>query len=121
MSAYLVQAGSAVDMWWKLEKVFAASSSARVMDLRLQLQTFKKGYLNIEDYALKIKMIADHLAAIGYPVPNQGFVFQVLGGLEANWNSFISGITLRLGLFSFEIDNWKLEIETIIKRTLQFL
>lgn len=72
-----------------------APSGAQVMDMRLQLQTFKKGYQNIEDYVLRIKIISYHLATISQLVPNHDLVFYVLGGLDAKWNSFIFGITLK--------------------------
>lgn len=49
MSSHLVRLGTTANMWQKLETVFSASSGAYVMDLRLRLQTFKKGDLSIED------------------------------------------------------------------------
>lgn len=61
MSAHFVQAGTTAKRWCKLEKVFAGT---HVMDLRHQLQTFKKRDFSIEDYVLKIKMIAFHLVVV---------------------------------------------------------
>lgn len=49
MSSHLARLGTTANMWQKLETVFSASSGAYVMDLRLRLQTFKKGDLSIED------------------------------------------------------------------------
>lgn len=45
------------------------------MDLCLQLHTFKKGDLTIDEYILRIKMIFDYLVAIGQPVPDHDLFF----------------------------------------------
>ena len=54
--------------WTSLEKIFASSSQGRVMQLRLELQTMKKGSMSMIDYLMKIKGIANSLAAIGEPL-----------------------------------------------------
>lgn len=53
MSSHLVQSGSSVDIWHKLETVFVISYGAHAMDLRLQLQTFRKSDHNIETYLMR--------------------------------------------------------------------
>ena len=54
--------------WNALEKTFSSSSKARIMQLRLELQSTKKGSLSMIDYIMKVKGAADNLAAIGEPV-----------------------------------------------------
>lgn len=71
------------------------------MALRLQFQTIMKGNLFVEDYMLQVKMISDHLAIIWQSILDQDLVFNILGGLDSNWNSFISCITLRVEPISF--------------------
>ncbi|RVW31775.1 Retrovirus-related Pol polyprotein from transposon RE1 [Vitis vinifera] len=50
-----------------LHKIFSASSKARIMQLRLEFQTTKKGGDSMLDYILKMKTISDNLAAMGEP------------------------------------------------------
>lgn len=56
------------DVWTALEKHFSSRSRARFLQLRLQLQTIKKGTLSITEYLQKVKVIIDHLDA-GHTVP----------------------------------------------------
>lgn len=81
---------------------FSASSGAQALDLSLQLQTFKKGDLSIEDYILFLNVIIDHLDTVRHPMPDHDLLYYALGGLDANWNSFISRITLRFNLINFD-------------------
>ena len=67
--SYSINNGS--NAWTALEKIFASSSLARVMQLHLELQSTKKDSISMIDYLMKIKGIADSLAAIGEPVSEQ--------------------------------------------------
>ncbi|KAJ9677498.1 hypothetical protein PVL29_022474 [Vitis rotundifolia] len=53
------------EVWIALERNFSTVSKARFMQLRLQLQTAKKGGQSMLKYLLKIKKIADNLSTIG--------------------------------------------------------
>ncbi|RVW62843.1 Retrovirus-related Pol polyprotein from transposon RE2 [Vitis vinifera] len=52
------------EAWMALHKIFF-SSKARIMQLRLEFQTTKKGGDSMLDYILKMKTISDNLAAVG--------------------------------------------------------
>ncbi|RVW95492.1 O-acyltransferase WSD1 [Vitis vinifera] len=54
--------------WTALEKIFSTSSKARVMQLRLEFQTIRKGSLSMMEYILGIKNISNNLATIGESV-----------------------------------------------------
>ncbi|RVW62840.1 Retrovirus-related Pol polyprotein from transposon RE2 [Vitis vinifera] len=70
------------DAWMALHKIFSASSKARILQLRLEFQTAKKGADPMLEYILKIKTISDNLAAIGEPVKETDHILQLLGGLD---------------------------------------
>ena len=70
--------------WVALEKIFLASSKARIMQLRLAFQTTRKGSLPIMEYILKIKTITYSLATIGEPVVERDQILQLLVGLGAD-------------------------------------
>ena len=59
------------DVWKALEKHFSSQSRPRLLQLKLQLQTIKKGAPSISGYLHKIKVIADHLVATGNAVLNE--------------------------------------------------
>lgn len=48
------------------------------MQLHLQLQTIKKGGLNMIEYLLKVKFVADNLTGIGEPIFEQDHVLYLL-------------------------------------------
>ena len=59
---------SSHEAWIALQRIFPASSKARIMQLRLEFQTIKKGGDTMMEYILKVKTITDNLAAIGESV-----------------------------------------------------
>ncbi|RVW57741.1 hypothetical protein CK203_116248 [Vitis vinifera] len=81
--------------WVALEKIFSASSKARIMQLRLAFQTTRKGSLPIMEYILKMKIITDSLAAIGEPVAERDQILQLLASLGADYNSIVASLTAR--------------------------
>lgn len=46
-------------------------------------------------------MIIDHLVTTSQPIQDQDLVFYTLGGLDSNWNYFITSITLWAKHISF--------------------
>ena len=83
------------DAWMALHKIFSASSKARILQLRLEFQTAKKGADPMLEYILKIKTISDNLAAIGEPVKETDHILQLLGGLGSEYNSIVASLTAR--------------------------
>ncbi|RVW27268.1 Retrovirus-related Pol polyprotein from transposon TNT 1-94 [Vitis vinifera] len=88
--------------WNALESIFSSSSRARIMQLRLELQSTKKGSMSMIDYIMKIKGAADNLAAIGEPVSEQDQVMNLLGGLGSDYNAVVTAINIRDDKISLE-------------------
>ena len=57
--------------------LFSTKSKARVLQLRLQLQTTKKGSSTIEDYVLKMKALTNFLMAAGQRISNELILYIV--------------------------------------------
>ena len=79
--------------WVALDKIFAASSKARIMQLRLAFQTTQKGSLPIMEYILKMKTIIDNLAAIGEPVAERDQILRLFAGFGADYNLIVTSLT----------------------------
>ncbi|KAG6736073.1 hypothetical protein POTOM_061231 [Populus tomentosa] len=71
--------------WNALEKTLS-SSKAKIMQLRLELQSIKKGSLSMINYIMKVKRAADNLAIIGESVSKQDQVMNLFGGLDFDSN-----------------------------------
>ena len=100
--AQIIGHTSSHSAWVALEKIFSSSSRARSMQLRLELQTTRKGSMSMIDYIMKIKSVADSLAAIGKPVYNQDQVMNLLGGLSIDYNAVVTALNIRDDMISLE-------------------
>jgi hypothetical protein len=81
------------------------------MQLKLELQSTKKGSLSMIDYIMKVKGATDSLAAIGEPVLEQDQVMNLLRGLGSDYNAVITAINIR---------DDKISVETIHNMLLAF-
>ena len=81
------------DAWMALQRIFFASSKARIMQLRLEFQTTKKWADSMLEYILYIKTISNNLAAIGEPIKNKDHILQLHGGLGPKYNSIVASLT----------------------------
>ncbi|KAL5539798.1 hypothetical protein UlMin_044292 [Ulmus minor] len=68
---------------------------ARIMQLRLQLQTTRKNSMSMMEYTMKLKSFSDSLAAIGEPVSEQDQIMNLLGALGADYNAVVTSINVR--------------------------
>ncbi|KAL5544669.1 hypothetical protein UlMin_008453 [Ulmus minor] len=100
--AHIIGHTTSYSTWIALEKIFSSSSRARVMQLRLELQTTKKGSMSMIDYMMKIKCASDSLAVIGEPVSEQDQIMNMLGGLGAYYNAMVAAINTRDDKISLE-------------------
>ncbi|GAV70641.1 UBN2_3 domain-containing protein [Cephalotus follicularis] len=79
-------------VWSALDRLFSSQSRARIMQLRYQLQTVKKGNLTVADYFNRVKSIADSLATTSQPVADSDLVLYILGGLGQGYESFVTAV-----------------------------
>ncbi|KAG5631632.1 hypothetical protein H5410_003349 [Solanum commersonii] len=70
----LVGATTARASWDKLVAAYASGSRPYIRELKSQLHTLRRDNVSIESYVQKAKRIADKLAALQHPVPNDDLV-----------------------------------------------
>ncbi|RVW98057.1 Retrovirus-related Pol polyprotein from transposon TNT 1-94 [Vitis vinifera] len=100
--AQIIGHNSSHSAWNALEKIFSSCSRARIMQLRLEFQSTKKGSMSMIDYIMKVKGAADSLAAIGEPVSEQDQIMNLLGGLGSDYNAVVTAINIREDKISLE-------------------
>uniref|UniRef100_A0A803QAA5 Reverse transcriptase Ty1/copia-type domain-containing protein n=1 Tax=Cannabis sativa TaxID=3483 RepID=A0A803QAA5_CANSA len=76
-------------VWKALEQRFNSQSRARLLQLKNQFSTIRKGNLSISDYA--DKNLADSLAVAGSTMNDQDIIMQFLNGLGPEYDSVVSG------------------------------
>lgn len=80
----------ALEQWKKLENVFRASTQARVVELRAQLQNLNKERMYVFQYIKKVMF-----ATIREPVTCTNMLLYVIGGLGPCYNSFVTSLNMR--------------------------
>ena len=77
--------------------MFSVNTKARKIQLKQELNTLKKGTMTVNEYVLKVRSIADALAAIDAMPDDDDLVSSTLGGLnnEKAWKSFVTSIYVR--------------------------
>ncbi len=72
------------------------------MQLKQELHNLQKNKMNIIDYSIKVKNLADALASIGTPVDDENLVAVTLNGLRKDCNQFHISIVVRETFLDFQ-------------------
>ncbi|KAH9687889.1 Integrase catalytic domain-containing protein [Citrus sinensis] len=88
----IVGARSSLDVCQILATQFGARSRARVLHLRTQIQTTKKGSTTVHEYYTKMKTTIDALRAAGSNMSDDDFVLCLLAGLGYEYDSIVTTI-----------------------------
>lgn len=79
----------ATSIWSMLEKIYSSNSHSRVLCLRHQLNSTKKGAKSIDEYLGCISKLVEALN-LGNQVPNKEVVMIVLKGLGLEYESLVT-------------------------------
>jgi hypothetical protein len=86
--------------WTTLERMFASTSHARAMLIRMELATIQKKDLSITEYFRKVKRLGDTLAAIGKKLEDDELIAYMLQGLGSEYDSLVMSITTRTDVYT---------------------
>ncbi|KAH6766963.1 hypothetical protein C2S52_017946 [Perilla frutescens var. hirtella] len=75
------------EIWETVESNYASQSRAKLMQIKFQLQTLKKGGLSMKEYLNKIKSCCDILGSAGERLSDENHVLHILAGLGPEYNS----------------------------------
>ena len=90
------------EVWNTLEQRFTSTSRANILNLKLELQSLKKGNDSVNSFLQKIKVARDKLLAVGVVVDNEELICIVLRGLSRDFAHFCSAIRTRSDPISYE-------------------
>ncbi|KAJ3691762.1 hypothetical protein LUZ61_020926 [Rhynchospora tenuis] len=93
IQAHYVSCTSSASLWTAIHQQFATNSRSRLLDLKRQLQSAKKGSSSCTDFVLRIRQLADELASIGAPPSEDDLLLVVTNGLGSEYNAFVAAIT----------------------------
>lgn len=72
--AQVVNCISSFEVWQSLKNMYESTSTARIANIRMQMQQLKKEDLSIHNYLGTLKSYSDQLAAVGEPVKIKDYV-----------------------------------------------
>jgi hypothetical protein len=98
----VVGLNSALEVWNTLEQRFTSTARANVLNLKLELQSVKKGNDSINAYMQRVKTARDKLSAVGVQIDDEEMLHMILKGLPKEYSSFNSAIRTRDDSLTFE-------------------
>lgn len=93
IAALTIGFDTAKEIWDCLARHFSQKSVASAASLKMQLLDLKKGNQSIDEYLRHAKSIADSLAAINKPVPDEDLVVATLHGLGSDYLMLRTALT----------------------------
>ena len=89
-------AKTAAQAWKMIQDTLASHTRARVMNVRLALNTTKKESMTITEFYTKMTALGDELAAAGKPLDDEEMISYIVNGLDSDYNPLVSGIVARV-------------------------
>jgi gag-polypeptide of LTR copia-type/GAG-pre-integrase domain len=86
---------TSAEVWNTLNHLHSSQSMAKILDLKLQLQTMKKGGSTCAEFLNKIQNLADRLRSIGTDVPDSELVMYIAQGLGSDFENFVTALSMR--------------------------
>jgi gag-polypeptide of LTR copia-type len=93
--AQVIRCETSASVWSTLNQLHSSQSMAKILDLKLQLQTSKKGGVTCAQFIQHIQSIADQLRSIGTNVSDHDLVLYTLQGLGSEYESFVTALSMR--------------------------
>ncbi|KAJ4777852.1 polyprotein [Rhynchospora pubera] len=81
-----------MEIWSELQKLLSSNSRSRVMDLKRQIQSATKGNLSCADYLQGLRRLADELASVGSPYPDDELVMAAINGLGSDYLPVVAAV-----------------------------
>jgi hypothetical protein len=101
--AMVVGKSTSQEVWNTLEERFISTTRANVLNLKLELQSFKKGgNESISVYLQRIKTVRDKLSAVGVQSDPEELLHVILKGLPKEYAPFASTIRTKDGTLPLE-------------------
>jgi gag-polypeptide of LTR copia-type len=98
--AQVINCETTSHLWQRLHQIYNSQSLAKILELKLKIQTIKKRGDSCTQYLQKFQAIADQLRSVGSDVSEQDLVLSTLQGLGIDYESFVTVISMRQGLFT---------------------
>ncbi|KAJ3704768.1 hypothetical protein LUZ61_008473 [Rhynchospora tenuis] len=93
--AQVVNCETSATLWSKIQQIYASQSIARELELKLQLQTSKKGAKSCLQFTQHMQTLADRLRSIGSEISDHELMMYILQGLGTEFDNFVTAVTMQ--------------------------
>jgi gag-polypeptide of LTR copia-type len=93
--AQVINCNTSLQLWQVIQHSHTSHSLAKMLELKLLLQTSKKGSLSCAQFLQHIQSLVDRLRSIGSDVSDQDMVLFTLQGIGSDFETFVTVISLR--------------------------
>jgi hypothetical protein len=90
---HIIGLSTSSEVWLTLETLFSAQSQSRIMQLKQQVSTLKKGAQTISAYFQKAQGFSHLLVVVGKPIEGSELVSYILAGLGAEYDPLVTSVT----------------------------
>ena len=98
--AMVVGLSTSLEVWNTLEERFTSTAKANVLNLKMELQSIRKGNETITTYLQRVKTVSDKLSAVGVHTDHEELLHVILKGLPKEYAPFAFAIRTRDGFLS---------------------
>ena len=95
---------TSLEVWKAIKVQFGSQSKSRLLHLRYMMNSTRKDDMKIIDYFIKMKNIADNMAAAGSALSSDDMILHVLSGLGPDYNSVATYITGQVGVGKMNVN-----------------
>jgi gag-polypeptide of LTR copia-type len=118
----MLNAETSHQLWNQLQQLYTSQSLAKVLELKLLLQTSKKGSLICAQFIQQIQSITDRLCSVGSTISIQDLVIYTLQGLGSEYDNFVTTFSMRTNSPSMtELQSLLLAHETRVQASVKAL
>jgi gag-polypeptide of LTR copia-type len=93
--AQVLHAETSLQLWQHLKQFHTSQFLAKVLELKLLLQTSKKGNLTCTQFIQHMQGLADRLRNVGSMITDQDLVIYILQGLDSEYDAFVTAFSMR--------------------------
>lgn len=94
---YISKCTTALEIWGTLQNYCVLESKVRVMELKLTLQTLKKGNLTIHDYVRQMKEVYDSLVLSGQIIIEGELINFIVDGIGSENDAIVAHFFFQVG------------------------
>ncbi|CAJ2644825.1 unnamed protein product [Trifolium pratense] len=116
IATQLLHCETSKELWDEAQGLAGAHTRSRVIYLKSEFHSSRKGEMKMEEYLIKMKGLADKLKLAGSAISNSDLVIQTLNGLDMDYNPVVVKLSDQIDLSWVELQAQLLAFESRLEQ-----